>query len=633
MQTAVDHNQGEMYYSFTFSSDERRAAETREKISNSEWNEKYQYVARGNHTGPWRNEITPYLTFIMDMAGEDHIREIDIMGTSQGGKTNFALNCIASFTDQDPAEILVCFPVREDVKEFMSDRFIPMLNNSPQLIQYKSPDPDDTATYHVKLTNSAIIYTAWANSISRLAGKSIKYIFGDEIDKWKATLGKETDPVTLIRKRKRIYGDTYKLFLTSTPTNEEGHIYQAFISAQVIYRYWVHCPDCGEIQLMNFGQIKWPEDKTREEIEDGKLAWYECEHCQSKWSEAKRNLAVRGGKWKADKGKHLKKPERVAFHIPGWLSPDVSFTEIALCAIDSKTSRAKLIDLYNDYMAMPFIESEEGESVTEAVLYDRREDYSPKGANWVIPMWASVLTCFIDVQKNRLELETVGWGEGQESCGLDYRQIPGNPSRPEVWGKLAEYLTRKFRHESGIDLKIAIAGVDSGYLAPRVYKFVKPLEIKRVYATKGSSTVGKPLFSFSNINLSRSRKKSLKDIQRINLCIMGTETAKDQLLQWLQMEDHGPGYMHYHTGYPHSYFKGLCSEHAVTRKGQRRWVLKIDGTPNEPLDLRVGNYAMIEALNPDFEKLAIEIAAIKNTNQKVEQTVKRPVVVQGFKRK
>ena len=93
MQPSTEISQDEMFYDFSFSTGERRSAETKEKIPISEWAEKYQHVARGNHTGAWRNEITPYLAFIMDMAGEDHVREVDIMGTAQGGKSNFLLNC------------------------------------------------------------------------------------------------------------------------------------------------------------------------------------------------------------------------------------------------------------------------------------------------------------------------------------------------------------------------------------------------------------------------------------------------------------------------------------------------------------------------------------------------------------
>lgn len=630
MQTET--TQTEMYYPFTFSAQECRAAETKIKIPISEHAEKYQYVARGNHTGAWRNDITPDLAFIMDTIGEDHVREVVFMGTPQGGKSNVLLNALGSFIDQDPAEVLIVFPTRDDVREFMDDRIIPMLENSPQLSQYISPNPDDTAKYHVKLTNSAIIYTGWANSASRLASKAIKYICLDEVDKYDATVGKETDAIALARKRKRTFGDTYKLIITSSPTREEGHVNVAFNACQVIYRRHVICPDCASEQLMNITNIKYPEDKTKEEIAADNLAWYECAHCQSKWTETKRNLAVRMGKWVRYKGKDIKKPKTVAFHKPGWLSFDVTFAEIAACEIESKTSRARLIDLYNDYMAEPFIESEEGESITDTVLYNRREDYWTKGAEWRIPMMASVLSCFVDVQKNRLETEVVAWGEGLENWGIEYRQHLGDPTKPEVWATLDAYLKKKFKHESGIELKISITGIDSGYRAPKVYNFVKPREAKRIYATKGSSTVGKPLFSFSSINFSQSKNKSLKDLRKINLCNIGTEAAKDEILHWAQVIDHGPCFMHYHKGYPHDYFKQLCAEHAVIRNGKRVWVLKVKGARNEGLDLRVGNYAMIDILNPDFEKLNAEIARIVQ-KETAPKTINRPVVVNGFKRK
>ena len=119
-------------------------------------------------------------------------------------------------------------------------------------------------------------------------------------------------------------------------------------------------------------------------------------------------------------------------------STSPSISEVVRAFLQGKHSRSKLIDFYNDYLAEPFIESEEGEGITEDVLYDRREDYGPEGSSWTVPMAAMVITCFVDVQKNRLETEAVAWGEGQESWGLEYRQIPGNPSMPRwKWSLVA----------------------------------------------------------------------------------------------------------------------------------------------------------------------------------------------------
>lgn len=628
----IENNQLDLLHSFKYFPGEREIFRMKEVMSPSKWAEKNRIVPIGAHVGPWRNDITPYAAFIMDYAEMSFVREIVIMGTSQSAKTEIFYNYEAKQMEYDPAISIIVMANQETSRKVAEDRIIPMIEKSPRLAALMSDDPDDVAKGRVKLKNGQIIYMAWANSTAALATFPAKRVYLDESAKYPPLAGKETSPVALARKRTKTYPNSYKLWEVSTPVDEYG-INESFHEADVIFRCNVKCPDCGTLQLITFDRIQYPEDKTGAEIERDNLARYDCIECNSKWNDSMRDKAVRNGEWTRYKGQDVKRPRKIAFHIPSWLSRDVSLSEVVRAFLQGKTSRAKLIDFFNDYLAEPFIESEEGEGITEDLLYNRREDYSPKGAEWIVPMAASVITCFVDVQGNRLEYEVVAWGEGQESWGLDYRQLPGNPTRPEVWSDLDKHLSRKFRHESGIDLKIAIIGIDSGYLAPNVYKYVKPRQVKRVYATKGSSTIGKPLFNFSNLNLSRSKKKTLKDIQNINLCIIGTETAKDQLYHWMLLDDYGPGYMHYHKGYPHTYFKQLCSEHAVKRKGQaRRWVLKIENSRNEGLDLRAGNYAMIEAFNPNFEQLNIEIAQINQSEAPAIKKSNRPVAVQGFKR-
>ena len=41
-----------------------------------------------------------------------------------------------------------------------------------------------------------------------------------------------------------------------------------------------------------------------------------------------------------------------------------------------------------------------------------------------------------DVQKDRIEVEIVGWGRGKESWSVDYRVLEGDTSRQPVWGEL-----------------------------------------------------------------------------------------------------------------------------------------------------------------------------------------------------
>lgn len=629
--------QPDLFYSFRFFKGEREIFKKKEDLPLSQHSEKYRIVPNaGAHPGPWRSDLSPHLDFIMDMSEKPWVREIYMMKCAQSGGSEVMYNYEAKAAVNDPGTALFVMPTETEKTKIFEEKLIPMFEETTPLRNIMSDNPDDTSKRRIKSKNGNLIYGGWANSTSALAAFKVDRGYADELGKWPPLVGKETSPLKLLRKRFRTRKNTYKLFAASTPTIETDEINVAFNEAVVRFRFHVKCPDCGCEQLMNLGGLCWPEEADAKTVEQEELASYKCEKCESLWDDTKTNEAARRAHresenkgWKSDNEK-IKRPKTIAFHIPSFFIFDVSLSEIAACFIRSKTDHAALIDFFNDYMAEPFIESTEGDSLTPEVLYDRRENYGSEKADWVIPMAASVLTLGVDVQKNRLETEVVAWGEGLENWGIEYRQIQGDPRRPHVWEKLDKYIKKKFRHESGIDLKIAITGVDSGYLAPHVYRFIKPRESKRVYATKGKSTLGKALYSFSDINLSRS-KKSLKDLRKINLCIVGTETAKDEIFTWMQMEEEGPGYMHYHKGYPHEYFKQLTAEHAVTRKGQRRWIPKFKGIRNEAFDLRVINYAMVEAFNPDFEKLNAEIARIVQ-KETAPKTIKRPVVVNGFKK-
>jgi len=77
-------------------------------------------------------------------------------------------------------------------------------------------------------------------------------------------------------------------------------------------------------------------------------------------------------------------------------------------------------------------------------LYVMREDYS------IVPPQAVLLTCGIDVQPDRLELELVGWGRGEESWNIDYQIIAGDPTSGEVWEILDEYLKQRWPHPAFI---------------------------------------------------------------------------------------------------------------------------------------------------------------------------------------
>jgi phage terminase large subunit GpA-like protein len=58
------------------------------------------------------------------------------------------------------------------------------------------------------------------------------------------------------------------------------------------------------------------------------------------------------------------------------------------------------------------------------------------------------------MQMDRLELEIVAWGVGEESWSIDYSSTLGDPG-DEVWEELDDILEDTYMHESGAQLSIS----------------------------------------------------------------------------------------------------------------------------------------------------------------------------------
>jgi len=53
-----------------------------------------------------------------------------------------------------------------------------------------------------------------------------------------------------------------------------------------------------------------------------------------------------------------------------------------------------------------------------------------------VPKGGLVLTAGADVQRDRIEVEVVAWGEGLESWSVDYIVIPGDSATEALWREL-----------------------------------------------------------------------------------------------------------------------------------------------------------------------------------------------------
>jgi phage terminase large subunit GpA-like protein len=308
-----------------------------------------------------------------------------------------------------------------------------MIKGSPRLRGHMTGVDDDSSSLRINLQHM-VIYIAWARSAARLANKAIRYLLFDEVDKYVDTAGRrETDPISLGEARTITYRFNRKIWKISTPTTETGNISKAMTTeAQLVFDYWVRCPSCDADQKMEFKQIRWPrtaepgtDGKLHSEdpavIENDKLAWYECPHCLAAWNDYERDAAVRAGGWR-DRASGLKlfealrarRPMKIGFHLPSWISPFVSLSEIAASFLSSRGDRIKDRDFHNKHLAEPW---------TNLVTTTDREKIlaakCPLPAQ-TVPEEAVELTVGVDVQKAGFWFVVRAWSREGRSWLVHY---------------------------------------------------------------------------------------------------------------------------------------------------------------------------------------------------------------------
>lgn len=586
----------------------------------SEWADEFFYLpAKGNAIpGKYKTSRTPYQRDMLDDDIDPTVIEYFWIIAKQMGKTLCFLIQNGYFMDQEPSSILMVYPAIEDAKAFARDKLMPAVRATPRLkgkIASKRKRDAGNNIRHKEFPGGEIDI-AGSNSPSTLRQRSKRIVKCDEIDAYKPN--KEGDPVEQADGRAETFHNAVKGKASTPGIKNVSRVEAGFLRSDKQY-WFCPCPKCKTWQTLKWSQVKWEfEQPNGGVVSDPEKAVYVCESCHSHLSDADRIDMVLGGEWRATapfkgrRGRHLSGLYRVIGKKKAFKTYLHEFVEGFLEA-KRKGSSAQMVWV-NTFLAETW--QEEGEQPSASPLLERCEVYSDS----LLPAQALVLVAGVDVQKDRIEMETVGFGIGEESWGIRYDTFMGKPLLSAVWDQLDAALKREFNHPSGAKLKIECACIDTGHLTDEVYKFVRPRQGRMVFATKGSAVPASPLVSMA--------KKS--GVRKVKLHMIGTDTAKSLIYQRLKLETPGPGFMHFPIGYTLDYFNGLTAERMVTeyRRGFpiNVWKCFPDGARNEQLDIRVGAQAALKILNVtdwSFQQLAKNLAiapadAISKPNAETE---------------
>jgi len=514
--------------------------------------------------------------------------------------TELLLNLIGFYIDQDPAPILLLQPTLEMAEAFSKDRLAPMLRDTPAL-QGKVADArarDSGNTLLHKTFAGGHVTLAGSNSPSSLASRPIRVVLADEIDRYPVSAGTEGDPVNLARKRSTTFWNR-KLVLTSTPTVRGASRIESAYAESDQREFEVPCPHCGHFQVLAWARVHWEKSEAGDHLPATSL--YVCEHCDAGWRDPERWSAVLRGRWAA----RAKFTGIAGFRLNELCSSWVRLEDTVRGFLEAKNDPSLLRVWTNTSLGETW--EEQGEKVDETGLLTRREPWPKDGESRpLVPEKAVLLTAGVDVQDDRIEIEVVGWGADEESWSHEYIVLFGDPSAKLVWSQLDDLLLRPFRHESGVDLYIRAACIDTGgHHTQATYRFCRT-RVKRmpggrapsfVFAVKGVAGSGPVWPKTASRNVARG----------VSLYLVHVDAAKDSIYSRLRIVEPGPGYSHFPLERDAEWFSQLTAEKVVTKYhrgfARREWVKA--RARNEALDCRVYAYSALCGLQT-FGALAIE---------------------------
>jgi phage terminase large subunit GpA-like protein len=448
------------------------------------------------------------------------------------------------------------------------------------------------------------------NSAGNYRRLTVDCVYYDETDGFARDVDKEGDPFFL--GDKRIEGATFPKSVAGSTPKLKGFslIEDREQQADARFQYFIRCPHCDEEHTLDWGGkeaphgLKWVDN-------DPETVVHICPHCGVRITQAE-YLAAWKGRWKAIDGaraglwidesdpiqlrfrnaanEEVQPPKHVAFFCWTAYSPQASWVGI----VRDWLAAAKKAEAGELSAVKTFVNTTRGETYEEEVEKTDASQLALRGKHGhplrTVPRGAVKLAIGVDVQGDRWELVVWGFGRGEEMWVVDDLVIYGNPADQREWDlKLDPAIKTTYRHVCGVEMSADAVAIDTGgHFTHQCYVFVRNRPNQNLYAVRGETRMGRPIKSASVLVDVNERGKTIR--KGVRLWHVGTDTAKDLLYGRLQVNQPGPGYVHFARELTAEFYDQLTAESRMlvkTGRGEEHRWLKPAGKRNEKLDCTV----------------------------------------------
>lgn len=537
-----------------------------EQITVSEWAETYRVLDSRSSAmpGAWTNSMTPYLVGVMDEFNNYETEEIIFCKPTQVGGTEALQNMIGYIVMQEPAPTMIVYPTDVQAKSLSENRLQPMMNATPEL---RKRIRDGSSVLELQFEGMYLTLVG-SNSPSSLASKPIRFLMMDEVDKYPGASNKEADPIKLARERTKTFHNK-KIYITSTPTLKNGHIWKAKENADIEKHFFVPCPHCGEYIEFVFSNVRFPNDEGMTYVDRAEFATYVCQKCGGIITDNDKHNMLKLGEWRVVRH-NTEYARTVAFWINTLYSPFVRWADIAKEFLLSKDDPEAFQNFVNSWLAEPW---EDTKLKTSAELVLERQTELPA---YTVPSWAKMLTAGVDVQENSLYWTIRAWGDFLTSQNIAHGQALS-------FGEIEQVMNAEYCTPEGEPMLVRLCLIDSGDQTDMVYDFCV-MNSEWALPVKGSSHAQLSHYKLSKINREGSRADGM------TLVLVDGDKYKDMIAGRMQ-KPNGKGSWMVYDGCDEEYAMQVTAEHKVSvRKNgvvRQVWQQKSSHGDNHYLDTEV----------------------------------------------
>lgn len=564
--------------------------EVKEILTVTEWAERYRYLSSdiSAEGGLYRVSRTPYFKQIMDdLSDTSRVRQVSVMAGAQLGKSEAGNNFLGYIIDRQGGSVMVVQPTEDSVKKFLRQRIEPMIDNCHSIKRKfdKSDDKRKIDNTSQKDFTGGTLTLAYSTSAATLASTPVKYLFLDEVDRFKMDVGNEGDAFTLALRRTNTFSDK-KILAVSTPTLEHNsRIYEEYLKGDQNH-YFMTCPHCSN------DEFEFTKDNFKYEIDknDFKNIGFQCNACGRLITEKYKSNMVKNGRWKptnpSPQKNHKSYYINSAYSLLGY-----GWNDLAQEVDNAKGDDDRQKSVINTLWGLPYKENVIDSTTSEELVATRvdNDDIYPENK---LNKNVVYLNMTVDTQDNRLCYAIVAY-TNKTRYVLKYDEIYGDVGSDHIFKIIDQIADAKFYYEDDNKfMKVKKILVDSGgHYTTEIYNQVNKRDSRWV-AIKGVNT-GMNYRESDNTYLSvdQNGKPFVGSKKLVLLNVMNGKKHILSALKKTNLED--LNYIHIdHSRFDITFFDMLTSE-IITRKSKNGILVdefKKIKDRNEALDLLCYSY-------------------------------------------